>query len=199
MNDPPVFSVPQSSKSTGRCYTPSGKFKYTVPEKSPEFTKFGPPLEECVSDADPADSIVFSLKPGSDGADLFGISACGGQLLVKEGVDLKYVFGAENGNSYGVTVVATDDQGLRDSANLTISLTNVNDEPTFTSAFPARYSVAENMIPGTAVGPVVTIAADLDNDPLKYSLVHNEDGAFYIDPNSGHISTDLLREDPSHR
>ncbi|GMI27037.1 hypothetical protein TeGR_g1845, partial [Tetraparma gracilis] len=195
VNDAPewISELPQSSDADAACYTPTALRIYEVPERSEEFTKFGPMLEDCVFEADPGDSILFSINTTipetttDDGSHLFDIAECGGQLFVKEMAQLRYIMGESN--SYSLQIVATDKFGLSDSVEVTVNLLNVNDVPYFNDDFPASFSVPENMEAGTALSPSVSYVTDLDEDALTYSLVANEDDAFYISPESGELST----------
>ena len=74
------------------------------------------------------------------------------------------------------------DGSLTATQNFTLTVSNVNDEPVFTS--PANFSVAEN---ATAVGTVTS--TDVDGGAPQYTLVGAvDDGLFSIDINSGALS-----------
>ena len=188
-NDAPVWNDPQAEDVEGDCYTPSSMRIYEVAERSEEFTKFGPLLETCTSEFDPGDSVLFSIveTPGAsnDGFDLFDISSCGGQLLVKEGAQLRYVMG--EANQYKVAVVATDMQGASNQVEIQVHLINVNDVPYFNDDFPSAFSVDENSDAGTQLAPAAVYVTDLDNDNLLYSLLSNEDDMFIIVPETGDL------------
>ena len=74
------------------------------------------------------------------------------------------------------------DGSLTATQSFTLTVTNVNDDPVFTS--PASFSVAEN---ATAVGTVTS--TDVDGGAPQYTLIGAaDDGLFSIDLNSGALS-----------
>ena len=78
---------------------------------------------------------------------------------------------------YSVIVVATDDTGLMGQRGLTITVTDENEKPVFTSDVPATVSHDENRS-----GVVATFAA-ADPDPadtMSWSLAQGDAGAFTI-------------------
>lgn len=192
INEPPEWVTPQVTDATADCYAENellhGEFlKFEVPEKSPEFSEFGQALETCVTDPDATDTVLFSLKNTTEGSELFDVSACGGQLFVKEGAELKYTFGATNENKYSVVVQATDAMGAFDSTNVTIQMTNVNDVPVFDN-LPEVFTIEENSAAYTALSPSTSYASDEDGNEISYSLTYNENDAFVIDATYGTLS-----------
>ncbi|GMH57924.1 hypothetical protein TrST_g5907 [Triparma strigata] len=196
VNDPPEFIETPSTSEDDACYFPTGTYFYQVLEQSPEFTKVGTfGLEECVVDKDPADSVTFAVseEDGGTGKDYFGVNPCGGQIFVKEDVDLRYVFHAENNNEYTLNIVVTDTFGATDEQTVTIKLININDPPTFNSNLPTEYTVNENQDIGSPIEPSsLDIASDLDLDQLVFSLLQNEDDAFTIDSGSGRLTSRIM-------
>lgn len=198
VNDPPVFQDSQDKGEDLPCYFRTS-YQFEIEEQSPEFTKVGTfGLEECVIDEDPADSVTFSIKEedGGSGANLFGVNPCGGQIFVKEDVDLRYVFNAVNDNQYTLNIVVTDTFGATDEEVVTIQLLNINDPPTFNTNLPTEYTVDENQIVGIQIEPVTEIASDLDKGSaqlavLEFSLLQNEDDAFTIDSGNGRLTSNI--------
>ncbi|GMH66617.1 hypothetical protein TL16_g04474 [Triparma laevis f. inornata] len=198
VNDPPVFQDSQDKGEDLPCYFRTS-YQFEIEEQSPEFTKVGTfGLEECVIDKDPADSVTFSIKEedGGSGANLFGVNPCGGQIFVKEDVDLRYVFNAVNHNQYTLNIVVTDTFDATDVEVVTIQLLNINDPPTFNTNLPTEYTVDENQIVGIQIEPVTDIASDLDKGSaqlavLEFSLLQNEDNAFTIDSGNGRLTSNI--------
>ena len=71
-------------------------------------------------------------------------------------------------------------------AEVTITVTGVNDAPAFAAATAER-SVSENAQPGANVGVPVT-ATDVDGDPLTYRLTGAAASDFEIDEHTGQIT-----------
>ena len=69
----------------------------------------------------------------TDATDLFSIAAASGQLKAKAKLDFEGVEFTEDptGNTYDVMVTATDPSGAATSQEVTITLTDVNEAPTF--------------------------------------------------------------------
>ena len=92
-----------------------------VAENTAAGTNVGP----AVSATDPGDLLTYSLS--GDGAASFDIVRSSGQIRTKAALDF------ETTPSYSVTVTATDPSGMSDMANVTITLTDVNEDPVFTA------------------------------------------------------------------
>ena len=92
------------------------------------------------SDPDSSDTFTYSISEGFD-SDFFEIGS-GGILKFKS----SHYGNFENKNVYNVSVKSTDSGSLSVSKTLNVTITNVNEEPAFSSV--ASISIAEN---GTAV------------------------------------------------
>ena len=82
---------------------------------------------------------------------------------------------------------------------MTITVTDVNEKPTFDATPPVEYEIAENTVADTPIGAALT-ATDPENDALTYTLDSGSAATFEIDAN-GQIKTkaDLNYEaDPSY-
>ena len=91
-------------------------------------------------------------------------------------------FAGENSFTYRLS-----DGSLSDDGSVTVTVTPVNDAPTFPST-PAARSVPESAKAGANVGVPVT-ATDVENAMLTYRLVPGADsGSFNIDADSGQIT-----------
>ena len=151
------------------------------------------------SDPDSGTTLAYSIPTTGDAA-AFSIDTSTGQLKTKN--DLNY----EDDDSYTVVVTASD-SSLEDTISVTISVTDVNDAPTFTDGDSATRSVAENSAEDTVVGTAVA-ATDEDRKPdpvnvgnliakdtLLYSLSGTDAASFKIDTATGQLkvgaNTDL--------
>ena len=91
----------------------------------------------------------------------------------------------EKVNSYTITVVATDGGGLKTSTNVSISVTDVNDNAPRFDRNPYTGSVSENLDSNHVVGTVIAHDADSGQfQSLTYSIVGGNVGnAFTINAN----------------
>ena len=99
------------------------------------------------TDPDTGDTVRYSL--GGPDATSFAIVASSGQLRTKAALDY------ETTSSYAVTVTATDNHGLSDNIDVTITVTNADEEGTV-SLFPAQPRV------GTVLKPTVSDPDGID-------------------------------------
>ena len=120
----------------------------------------------------------YSLADGGDN-DSFDIDVATGQIRVGAGTTLDF----ETKSSYMVKVTATDPEDAKDTIDVTITVTNVEERPTITGgAFTANY--AENT--ETRVG-IYSATDDEDDDDmpekeLTWSLSGADADDFCIDP-----------------
>ena len=137
-----------------------------------ENTPAGRPIEAAVEADDPdADASLAYTLGGTDAAS-FDIETTTGQLKTK--ADLNFEGGT---TTYTVTVSVTDgknatgasDSAVDDTIDVTITVTDANDAPTFNSGLTNTISVPENTVAGKNIGAALT-ATDQDSDPLTYSL-----------------------------
>jgi hypothetical protein len=121
--------------------------------------------------------VSYAIAGGVDAA-LFVIDAATGALRFVAGADFESPTDAGANNIYEVIVSATDGSFV-DTKALAVTVTNVNEAVTITSASSAV--VAEN---GTAVLSVT--ATDMDGDPVSYAITGGADAArFIIDAGTG--------------
>lgn len=139
------------------------------------------------SDAD-GDDVSYAITGGAD-AGAFEIDAQSGALRFADAPDFEAPADADGDNIFDVEVTADDGNGGSDSANIFVSVTNVEDTPTGDNAAPVfasadRFFVAENT---AQVGTVN--ATDADGDAVTYSLAGGPDyGLFEIDATTGDLS-----------
>ncbi len=131
------------------------------------------------------DTLTYALG-GTDAAS-FDIDAATGQLMTKAALDY------ETKASYSVTVTATDPSGASAAKDVTITVTDVDENgPNVAPAFPpsetGARSVAENTAADENIGQPVT-ATDADGDTLTYTLGGANMADFDIDPATGQLMT----------
>ena len=172
VNDQPAFADTMTTRS--------------VAENTVSGTDIGDPVE---AGDDDGDSLAYTL--GGDDASSFAIVAASGQLQTRSALDF------ETKASYSVTVSVSDskdaggnaDTAVDDTIDVTISVTNVNDQPAFSTDTATR-SVAENTGAGEDIGAPVEATDDDDGDSLTYTISGGTDAAsFEIVAASGQLQT----------
>lgn len=129
--------------------------------------------QTAVTDQSAVGDVSYTLT-GIDAA-LFEIDATG-NLGFKAAPDFesKHDVGADN--IYDITVNAQDEHGKSTTENVTISVTNVNDAPKFSSTSKLEVNVTED------TASVASIAAsDQDGDDITYTLTGIDAALFDID------------------
>ena len=160
VDNPPIFTSPDSAS--------------VAENQSPDTAVY----TAMATDADGGDP-TYSLS-GTDAA-LFTINAATGEVRFIAAPDFEDPDDTGADNVYDIVVTASD--GSNDTSQpVTITVTNVNDNPPiFTS--PDSASVAENQtLAYTAV------AADADGGAPTYSLSGTDASLFTIDPTTGDVS-----------
>ena len=179
---------------------------FDVPENTAAGSNVG-----SVAAYDPNGDDLNYSKSGS-GAAYFDIGLNSGAITVGLGTGLDYESGP---TSYNFTVYVTDgmdsdgnpDNNVNDdSIAVTINVTKVdeggggsgggpgtnggpdNNPPAFSDGDSTARTVPENVVVGTEVGGPVG-ASDPDNDPLEYSLLGTDQGAFAVDLKNGQLTT----------
>ena len=160
----------------------------------------GPVGDPVLATSEDGVTLTYSLDD-QDGAP-FEIDS-NGQIKTKDALNY------EDRSSYFVTVSVTDGQDALgntespavedDSIAVTITVTDVNEKPTFDATPPVEYEIAENTVADTPIGAALT-ATDPENDALTYTLDSGSAATFEIDAN-GQLKTkaDLNYEaDPSY-
>ncbi|MBC6399614.1 MAG: cadherin repeat domain-containing protein, partial [Ekhidna sp.] len=129
------------------------------------------------SDAE-TNNLMFAITAGNTG-DVFDINQNTGDITTAGSLDF------ENNPNYTLTVSVSDGE-LSATADITINVTNVNDNvPTIVDQ---TFSVAEDAANNTAVGTVQAADADMDN--LTFSITSGNTGnVFDINTRSGAITT----------
>ena len=137
---------------------------------------------------DDNDILTYTLEDADGGTDgdstSFDIDADTGQLMTKEALDY------ETKATYSVTVTASDSGGLSDSIDVTITVTDVDENvaPGFADSEDGARSVDENTAAGENIGEPV-MATDADDDMLTYTLSGTDASLFDIDESTGQLMT----------
>ena len=148
-----------------------------------ENTGSGQDIGSAVSATDPDNDTLTYTIDGVDAAS-FSINGTNGQLQTKAALDY------ETKTAYAVTVFVFDGNGASDSIDVTINITEINENraPVFTDGGSTTRTVAENTASRQNIGSAVS-ATDPDNDKLTYTLGGTDAAAFRINTNNGQLKT----------
>ncbi|XP_067676185.1 protocadherin Fat 4-like [Haliotis asinina] len=142
--------------------------------------------ELMVTDGDSMDGDDVVLTLEGEGSDIFTIDTVTHDLKITD----PSLIDCEKKCEYELLLIATDDggHGLQSSANLTITILDVNDNaPSFQHMY--NFSVPPDTPVGTVVG--VVEAVDIDgfegNSRITYLLTKGGVGKFFVDPVSGGV------------
>ena len=180
VNEKPVVMRADSVTPNQAPEFPSASTSRSIAENTAAGEDIGAPV--AATDSDAGDTLTYTLG-GVDMAD-FDIDEDTGQLMTKTALDY------ETEDTYTVTVTASDSGGLSDSIDVTIMVTNEDENvaPEFDSATTTRM-VAENTAEGENIGtPVAATDADA-GDMLTYTLGGDDEASFDIDAATGQIMT----------
>lgn len=124
---------------------------------------------------------IYSITAGNTG-NTFAVDSMGNITLANTSL---VNFETNPTFTLSITVVDNSAPQLTDNATITITLTDVNEQPTINSP---TFVVAENTANGTAIGSVV--GSDVDaGQTLTYAITGgNTGGAFAINPATGQIT-----------
>ena len=144
-------------------------------------TNIGDPFTAIDEDAD--DTLTYSLDEDTD-ATLFSIDGTG-QLRTLKPLDY------ETATSYQLTITVSDGQGGSDEVDITITVTDVNENvaPAFTEGDDTIRSVAENTGSGVNIGTPVSATDANSDDTLTYSLGGTDAASFSINTSNGQLQT----------
>ena len=152
----------------------------TVAENTPADQDIGDPV--AATDPDSGDTLTYTLG-GADSSS-FGIDETTGQLKTAVGVTYDH----DTKDTYTVTVTATDQSGLSDEVDVTITVIDQNEPSEFTDGATASRSVAENTPAMQNIGTPVA-ATDPEDDTLSYALGGDDAASFTIDESTGQLKT----------
>ncbi len=131
------------------------------------------------TDPDAGDSLTYGLTDNAGGR--FAIDSATGVITVANGSLLNH----EANASHQITAQVTDAAGETFSQSFTITVTDLNENPTNLSL--DTNSVNENAANGTAIGTLTGTDPDA-GDSLTYGLTDNAGGRFAIDSATGVIT-----------
>ena len=158
-NEPPVFTSSSDPISVNENIT---EVIYTATATDPE-----------------DDTLTYSLA-GSD-AGAFSIDASSGALSFADAPDFENPTDANGDNTYQLSLQVSDGNSIV-SQELSISVINVNEAPSITSAASAD-------VPENSSGTIYTAAAnDPENKTISYDIDGIDSGHFSIDSSSGALS-----------
>ena len=156
----------------------------SIPFSIAENTAAATNIGDAITATDP-DEDVLTYTLGGTGAASFDIDENTGQLKTKAALDFETL-----PNTYSLSVIATDEGNLSDSIEVTITVTDINENraPVFDENDSTERSVAENTGSGVDIGEPVS-ASDPDNDTLTYTLGGSDAASFDIDSTTGQLRT----------
>ena len=123
------------------------------------------------TDADAGDTLTYSIVGGDDNGS-FAIND-NGEITLTGALDY------ETATSHTISVQVEDEAGLTDTAEVTISLIDIDHAPVF-----AQESYSVDIARGAEIGDIITniAATDADGDTLTYAITAgNDNGLFDID------------------
>ena len=165
MNEPPVITTKSRTEFSLRENSTSTIYTYRA------------------TDQDDSDVIRWSVE-GADGGD-FAIHT--GVLTFRLLPDLENPVDSDEDNVYEITVVASDQAGLRDTVNAVITITDQFEGPVI--AGRTSYTVAENYDITRALGTfIATDAKDGRTVHPQWFLSGRDGGDFVIDRSSGALT-----------
>jgi protocadherin Fat 4 len=166
-------------------YFPNTTYNVTVEENSSPGTHVLT-VEALDEDRDePNNKISYSLD--NLHGQLFTINVSSGVITVAKTID------REISSSFTFKVFATDggNPPRSDSTMVTVSVSDVNDNPPVFSSDSLQLTIVEDSPPGSYVGTLVTTDADEEgnNTAVVYDVVVDySDGRFVLDGNSGNVT-----------
>ena len=122
-------------------------------------------------DADAGDTLSYSLIGGTDQS---SFTLDGTELSFSTNPDYENAADSNSDNTYQVQLRVTDADGLTDEIDLSISVVDINEAPTFTSAASISADENDDSVIYTAT------AEDADaGDTLSYSIIGGADRSFF--------------------
>ena len=199
-NTPPMF--PDQDPDQDDVQTDQTR---SVQENASAGTNVGAPVTATDIGADNRQQVLVYTISGND-ADPFEIEEGTGQIKVKAGAELDFEDPQDDGpdNMYVVTVTATDPSGLPGTAQVTIEVTDVNENPSIAQGDgqAVEIPVDENLPTTTDLTPTFTATdPEDDNDELTWSLSGRDSGDFEMSTSSNNASASLIlnfREMPDY-
>lgn len=129
-----------------------------------------------VTDDDSA-GVTYAITAGGD---LFTVDATG-QLSFQNAPDFESPDAAATNNVYSVTVTADDGDGGTTDQTIAVTVVNVNEDPTITSA--ATASIAED-----TTAALTLTGTDPENDTLTFTVDSGDDSASFLIVNGNELT-----------
>ncbi len=145
----------------------------------------GGPVGAPVTASGGTGALTYALS-GTD-AGSFTINTSTGQILVGKDTALDYESGK---TTYRVVVTATDEAERAASADVVVTVDNVNEPPEFNAdnIFLELFTVEENSEADINIGDPIT-AVDPEGGDVTYSLAGANAGLFAVDASSGQVKS----------
>jgi hypothetical protein len=153
---------------------------FALPENSPLNALAG---TVTATDPDIGDLLTYRITAGN-ASGAFAIDSGSGMITVADPSAINF----ETTQSFLLTVEVADQHGAKDTANVTVQVTNVNETPSIPTG--QSFPIAGSAISGTVIGTVAATDPDTSapNKSLMYGITSgNATGAFAIDPLTGQI------------
>ena len=144
----------------------------------------GPVATYTATDPEGVTNFTWTLS-GDDAGD-FAIDE--GTLTFSTTPNFESAADEDTNNVYMVTVESSDGT-VKGTLAVAITVTNVNEKPSFTETAPATRSVAENTATGQDIGNPVEAEDPETGDTLFYSLDITSAASFDIDSSTGQLQT----------
>ncbi|MGH1493535.1 MAG: SdrD B-like domain-containing protein [Acidimicrobiales bacterium] len=125
------------------------------------------------------DGLTYSLAPDSPDNDLFSIDATTGGLTFNDPPDFDNPQDDDGDNIYRPTVRVTDSNGFTDTADVAITVTEVDEPPVITT--PGPFDVAENQLGSVDIN-------SSDDPDVTYTIGGDDGFLFDIDSATGVVS-----------
>ena len=169
-----------------------------VAENTPAGRNLGAPVEA----SDPGDVLTYSLDSGNDAAS-FNINRVTGQLSTKSALDFEESNNVDHG--FTVTVTATDPIGAPATSQVTITVTDVNEDPSVTGTASIDHEEGTTILDVDASDNLLNAATYTGSDPdaadpdadLKWSLSGADASKFNI-TDSGAVRTLSFKDAPDY-
>ena len=130
-------------------------------------------------------TIIWTLS--GDDASLFDIA--GGILTFNSSPDYEMPTDQGPDNKYQVAVAASTSNDTPATLAVTVTVTDVNEPPTFPATETGQRSIAENTVAGEPIGTPVAAADPDRGDRLTYALSGTDASSFDIDTSTGQLKT----------
>ena len=179
-----IYTIPTMSYAHRRVeFVEGDTTTREIAENTPADTNIGEPLRYSTNLPDECIGVSFS-GPNWRAFDLSRVAP--GSLQLKTKSSLNY----EKKSTYEVRVTILDwGSPATDVITVNITVTDVNEAPTFTEGDETTRDIEEIAAVGANVGdPVSATDADM-GETLEYSLNDNPDDAFEIDSRTGQLKT----------